>query len=143
MGQIRHDNIADSLGESRKDWSNDMTDPEMSQRGAECFVEPTVKKMTMMHPEPGTSSGTGCLFSEDALVEEVKSSPQQVRNEVLIHYNMYGVVPLSPIQEESWSEFSEMEKGIVSCLSCFSTVEQHLLSYRSTNLSVQSGASLL
>lgn len=39
------------------------------------------------------------------------SDPQIPRNEVLIHYNMYGVIPLSPIQEESWSEFSDLVKG--------------------------------
>lgn len=67
------------------------------------------------NPTHQRSSEYNCgknIFNEQ---DVSKSSDTQIpRNEVLIQYNIYGPVPLSPIQEESWSEFSDLVKGLLN-----------------------------
>lgn len=90
----------------------DITKELSSQLNEQNSTKTLSENRTEFNPTHQRSSEYNCsknIFTEQDIPKPNDS--QIPRNEVLIHYNMYGVIPLSPIQEESWSEFSDLIKG--------------------------------
>ncbi|XP_077300478.1 uncharacterized protein LOC143921179 [Arctopsyche grandis] len=96
---------------NEKPRKEDITKELSSQLNEQNSTKTVSENRTEFNPTHQRSSEYNCsknIFTEQDIPKP--NDAQIPRNEVLIHYNMYGVIPLSPIQEESWSEFSDLIK---------------------------------